>query len=279
MDIKDKLKNWMDPRWDYEIKCDVFEPLSLDELQKIAKLYDIKETSRIKICNKLVEILERKKKEYEDTLGVDAGACLNSTDPISSLDIIDIDTRSLITIKQDEHVYCFEIEGLYTNVVVNKNKKNPYTNVEFNDDIVEFIKNEYKKYTTLRGKKFDIDAYSSETNLKALVTQLSNYLPYVTGIEKFMVVDRNTINKFIYELSIAGLDTKVDLLNESVKIKPKDDTKLIQEKISIVQRLIRLIVQDSSRIHMITDIWYELFQEKKVKTFTDLLYDNIFGII
>lgn len=279
MDIKNKLRNWLDERWDYEIKCDVFKAVDIEELKALARLYDIDDTgSRIAICTKLSKILNDKKKEYEEVLGKDRIECLNDTDPITSTEVKDIDSRSLISIRQENRTYCFDIEGLYSNIFRNNNIKNPYNNVEFDDETIKSIKNSYKKFIALKGKKFDADAYSTQTNLKALVTQLTNYLPYTSGIEKFLSADRRLTNEFVRELARDGMVINIPQLDENVRIHPLKDTKLIQEKIYIIQKLIKMIVASDNAIsYALTDIWVYLFHDAPKRGIMEILYFNLFG--
>lgn len=229
-EIKHKLRKWIDKRWNYELQCDVFEELDIGELGKIASMYGIDSSlSRVQICNKLAQILEQKKKEYKVIL--EKSACSNTMDPISGTDVDDIDPRNLITLEQSGQLYCFELDGIY-NYIKKNNKKNPYTNVQFEESHFSQIEKEYAAYSTLKGKKFDEDAYASETSLTALVSQLSSFLPYTTGIDKFINADLEEVEQFLDRLQEAYVD---------IDVKP---TELKQYKIQIVQKLIKWILEN-----------------------------------
>lgn len=276
MSIKQKLKNWLDSRWDYEIHCDVFEGLNQEEINKIAKKYNIDVSiSRVEICKELAKILQAKKEDYERTL--QENLCSNTMDPISGTDIQDIDPRELLTISQNGQQYCFEIDGIYKNIFVNNNPKNPYTNVPFDEEALKFIEKEYEKYKVLKGKKFDKYIYSSETNLSALVNQLSNYLPYTIGIDRFLSADRHSINSFLNVL-LDFYDVVIPsgwgIFPENVGIPVENDTRLREYKIKIVQELIRWIVNNDYM--PIREAWLDTFQESQ---FEEGLESQLFSAI
>lgn len=241
--IRRKLKNWLNDKWNYEILCDVFEGLNKEELNKIASIYNIDtNSSRLEICDKLSKILDAKKNEYQRTL--DSQECHNTQDPISGTDIELIDPRDVITVVQNNKKYCFEIEGLYKNVFLNNNSKNPYTNIPFNQEQISFIENEYEKFKMLKGTKFDIDAYSTDSSLTAMVSQLTNYLPYTTGIKYFINADRTQINDFINQLYEYNVDIDTWGVNpQDTDIPVEKDTKLREFKIKLIRQLINYIVQ------------------------------------
>ncbi len=261
MSLKEKLRHWLDQRWNYEIQCDVFDGLNREEIEKLAKKYDIDTSlSRLEICQKLAKILQTKKEEYENVLK--ESGCTNTMDPISGTNVDDIDTRELLTISQDGQQYCFEIEGIYKNVFVNNNPKNPYTNVPFNEESLKFIESEYEKFKLLRGKKFDKYTYASDTNLTAIVNQLSNYIPYITGLDRFIKASRQQINNFLYVLSEYNIDIPNvwGIQPEIVDIPVERDTRLIENKIQIVRELIKWIIKND---YIYTrEAWYDTFEQE-----------------
>lgn len=278
MSLKEKLRNWLDQRWNYEIQCDVFDGLNREEIEKLAQKYDIDTSlSRLDICQKLAKILQSKKEEYENVLK--ESGCTNTMDPISGTNVEDIDTRELLAISQDGQQYCFEIEGIYKNVFVNNNPKNPYTNVPFNEESLKFIEKEYEKFKLLRGKKFDKYAYTSDTNLTAIVNQLSNYIPYITGLDRFIMASRQQINNFLYVLS----EYNIDLPNmwgiqpEIVDISIENDTKLIEYKIQVIRELIKWVIQNN---YVYTrEAWYDTFEKDTTSQYSldDELYLAVFN--
>ncbi len=261
MSLKEKLKNWLDSRWNYQIQCDVFDGLDREEINRIAQKYDISiSLSRTEICSKLAKILQDKKEAYKKTLQEDL--CANTMDPISGTDVQDIDSRELLTISQNDQQYCFEIEGIYKNVFVNNNPKNPYTNVPFDEEALKYIEEEYEKFKLLKGKKFDMDVYSSETNLGAMVNQLSNYLPYTVGIEKFLGANRHTVNNFLnilLEYYNVSIPSGWGIFPENVVIPVEKDIQLREYKITIVRELIKWIVNNDYM--NVREAWLDTFQE------------------
>ncbi len=240
MALREKLRNWISQKWNYEIQCDVFDSLDRDELNTLARLYNIDDNmSRLQICSKLAEILQEKKNQYKKILDIDG--CSNTMDPISGTDVEDIDTRESIIIEQNGQKYCFEIEGIFNNVFANKNDKNPYTNIPFTSDIKQQIKKEYIKYRKLKGRKFNPDKYASDSSLTAWVTQLSNYLPYTTGIDNFLNIDRSGYNDFIAVLERFEVYLDTEELDEA-DIEVAKDTFLREKKISLVRKLIKWIL-------------------------------------
>lgn len=261
MSLKEKLRSWLDTRWNYEIQCDVFDGLDRSEIEKIAQKYDIDiSLSRIEICQRLAKILQAKKEEYESVLK-DSG-CIN-TMALSGTAVEDIDPRELLTITHNNQQYCFEIEGIYKNVFVNNNPKNPYTNVPFDGEALKLIENEYEKFKILKGKKFDVYAYTADADLGSIVNQLVNYLPYLaTGVDVFLKADRGKINEFISILSanyviIPGLES---IYPEDEDISVEYDTKLREYKIKLAQKLIRWIVEND--YVNVREAWSAAFEEQ-----------------
>lgn len=271
--IRRKLKNWLSDKWNYEILCDVFEGLNKEELNKIASIYAIDTNlSRLEICDKLSKILDAKKNEYQRTL--DAQECHNSQDPISGTDIELIDPRDVITVVQNDKKYCFEIEGLYKNVFLNNNSKNPYTNVPFNQEQISFIEKEYEKFKMLKGTKFDIDAYSTDSSLTAMTSQLLNYLPYTTGIKYFIDADRVHINDFIIQLYEYNVLIDTWGVNpEQTDIPVAKDTKLREFKIKLIRQLINYIVQDD--YFPVREAWRDIFSQRYLDARLELRREQV----
>lgn len=262
MSLKEKLKNWLDPRWNYEIQCDVFDGLNREEINRIAAKYNIDTSaSRLYICNELAKILQAKKQEYERVLK--ENLCANTMDPISGTDVADIDPREVLTIYQNGQQYCFEIEGIYKNIFVNNNPKNPYTNVPFDEDSLKTIESEYEKFKIIRGKKFDKYAYASDTTLSALVNQLSNYLPYTVGIDRFLKASRLSINNFLNVL-LEGYNIVIPsgwgIFPQVVTTPVEEDIQLREYKIKIVQELIKWIVANDYM--PVREAWLDTFQDE-----------------
>jgi ankyrin repeat protein len=274
MSFKEKLRSYLSDRWDYEIQCDVFEGLNIDELTKIAKLYKIDPSlSRLEICNKLSKILEDKKREYKKTL--EDSSCANTMDPITGTDVEDIDSRELITISQDGQMYCFEIEGIYKNVFLSNNFKNPYTNVPFNEQILKEIEDTYEKFKTMKGKKFDKDSYASDSSLTAVTGQLSNYLYYLSGMEKFIEASREKINEFLTNLELYDVSL-IDFWGlQPTKLKVSEDTTLREYKINIVKKLIKWITEN--QYTNVREAWYYTFEDEQTELNKQLIgafYNN-----
>lgn len=268
MSFKEKLRSYLSDRWEYEIQCDVFEGLNMDELTKIAKLYKIDPSlSRLEICSKLSKILEDKKQAYKKTL--EDSSCANTMDPISGTDVEDIDSRELITISQDGQMYCFEIEGIYKNVFMSNNYKNPYTNVPFDAKILKEIEDTYERFKIIKGKKFDKDSYASDSSLTAVAGQLSNYLYYLSGIEKFIDAPREKINEFLNNLE----SYDVSLLDfwglQPTKLDVSKDTTLREYKISLVKRLIKWITEN--QYTNVREAWYYTFEDEQTELNKQLL--------
>lgn len=268
MSFKEKLRSYLSDRWEYEIQCDVFEGLNMDELTKIAKLYKIDPSlSRLEICSKLSKILEDKKQAYKKTL--EDSSCANTMDPISGTDVEDIDSRELITISQDGQMYCFEIEGIYKNVFMSNNYKNPYTNVPFEAKILKEIEDTYERFKIIKGKKFDKDSYASDSSLTAVAGQLSNYLYYLSGIEKFIDAPREKINEFLNNLE----SYDVSLLDfwglQPTKLEVSKDTTLREYKISLVKRLIKWITEN--QYTNVREAWYYTFEDEQTELNKQLL--------
>lgn len=268
MSFKEKLRSYLSDRWEYEIQCDVFEGLNMDELTKIAKLYKIDPSlSRLEICSKLSKILEDKKQAYKKTL--EDSSCANTMDPISGTDVEDIDSRELITISQDGQIYCFEIEGIYKNVFMSNNYKNPYTNVPFEAKILKEIEDTYERFKIIKGKKFDKDSYASDSSLTAVAGQLSNYLYYLSGIEKFIDAPREKINEFLNNLE----SYDVSLLDfwglQPTKLDVSKDTTLREYKISLVKRLIKWITEN--QYTNVREAWYYTFEDEQTELNKQLL--------
>lgn len=268
MSFKEKLRSYLSDRWEYEIQCDVFEGLNMDELTKIAKLYKIDPSlSRLEICSKLSKILEDKKQAYKKTL--EDSSCANTMDPISGTDVEDIDSRELITISQDGQMYCFEIEGIYKNVFMSNNYKNPYTNVPFEAKILKEIEDTYERFKIIKGKKFDKDSYASDSSLTAVAGQLSNYLYYLSGIEKFIDAPREKINEFLNNLE----SYDVSLLDfwglQPTKLDVSKDTTLREYKISLVKRLIKWITEN--QYTNVREAWYYTFEDEQTELNKQLL--------
>lgn len=218
-DLKNKLKNYMSERWDYEILCDVFEGIDTKSIKELAFMYDIDtDLTRLQICTELSKILNRKKEEYKKI----ASNCANTDDPISGNEVADIDSREVITIEQSGKQFCFEIEGLYE--YIKKDKLNPYTRQPFSDEQLETIKEEYFKLKKLKGRKFDADNYKYETSLHALIIKLINLLPYTSGTENFISANLQKIKKFVNLLNYAQINIKIDLNNPQVSLEMKKRT-------------------------------------------------------
>ncbi len=227
-DIKHKLKSMMDKRWNYEIQCDVFEGLDISEIKKLATAYGIDTTlSRTKICKILGDILEQKRAIYNKI--IEDSQCSNETD-IAGTEIKDIDFRRLVTLKQDNKYYCFDVDDAYQNAFVQDNKKNPYTNVPFEKSELDKIRTEYDKFLAIRGKKFDKDEYEINTSLNPLVTKLFGNIPYAADTKKLQNADRDFLELFMRILEMQNVYLDVTI---------RDDLK--QTKIEFVQKLIRWI--------------------------------------
>ncbi len=248
LNLKDKLKSYMNKRWNYEILCDVFEGLDMPSIKELASLYDIDTNlTRIQICTELSKILDRKKEEYKRIVS----DCSNSDDPISGNEVKNIDPREAITIEQDGKQFCFEIEGLYG--YIKKNKTNPYTRVPFSDDQLKTIENEYAKFRKLRGPKFNEDTYKYETSLHALTVKFINFLPYTSGVEKFINASDDKIQKFLKLLNYLEIDVKVDMNN------PK--TSLDSKKRVLLEQLIKYVIK-YGYFH-IRMAWLKVFTDKQ----------------
>lgn len=249
--IRSKLKSWMDTRWDYEIKCDVFEEIDEEALNKLARLYNIDESlSRIQICSKLSEILEEKRKIYTET--IKEKSCSNNTDLLGN-DVSDIDYRRLITLEQLGQTYCFDIDDIYKNMFVQKNTKNPYTNIPFSEKQQKDVKEKYKIFKTLRGDKFDEDIYIGETKLRPIVSQLFDRLGFAPNQEKLMVEDEKFFNIFLKSLDNYGIRLKLNLTSNH-----------LQNKIHVIQKLIKW--GDKNNLIIIGQAWiYTLLVDALVR--------------
>lgn len=244
--IRDKLRLFVSSKWDYELLCDVFEGLDMEELRSIAELYDIKSTTRATICEDLGFILETKKKQYA------VASCTNTMDPISGTDVVDIDPRDVITITQGDNTFCFEIEGIHE-YIQRGNTKNPYTNVPMNYDTIDYINSEYTKYSRIKGSRFDSDKYRTDSSLRAWVNQMVSYIPYFGGRQDdFINADYYQISRFVDKLEINGYKMRVPVPRNTSGVP------LEQYKIKIIRSIIKQTLRRNTP-HTVKQAWGEIW--------------------